>query len=171
MMSDLEVKINNGVLTIGSMLINVGIAVEHGGLSKAEMKLIWEYTLKLEAENAQLQKERDECNEDLICTQKTLSELETKYESISLMFCESDGNPIFEPFNAENLSIWLKQRDLEQQSKGATDYNGTLREAAKKASDYGFWLEAMSINDCLDNEFERFIDPLNTKIEQLKEQG
>jgi len=77
---------------------------------------------ELQAENAKLQQELKYSDEDLIATQKSLSKLETEFESISLVFCDSEGDPDFEPFNAENLSIWLKRFGIKQQAKGVEDY-------------------------------------------------
>lgn len=76
---------------------------------------------ELQAENAKLQQELKDSDEDLVVTQKSLSKLETEFESISLMFCDSEGDPDFEPFNAENLSTWLKRFEIKQQAKGVFD--------------------------------------------------
>lgn len=82
---------------------------------------------------ADVERERDESDDDLKYTQKQCSEAESKLESLSLLFCDADGNPFFEPFDAGNLSLWLNRFAIEQQIKAleealhtvANQYNGT----------------------------------------------
>lgn len=95
---------------------------------------------ELQAENAKLQQELKYSDEDLIAIQKSLSKLETEFESISLMFCDSEGDPNFEPFNAENLSIWLKEFGVKQRVKGVEDLKALLNGADWEDSELQMYL-------------------------------
>ena len=91
-------------------------------------------------EYQKLQQELKDSDEDLVVTQKSLSKLETEFESISLMFCDSEGDPDFEPFNAENLSFWLKRFEIKQQAKGVKDLKALLNGADWEDSELQMYL-------------------------------
>ena len=91
-----------------------------------------------------LEKELKESDEDLGVTQQQSSQYENALEEVQAVFVDSDACPLFEPFNANNLSNWLNKFAIENQASEFERYAdmceafrttptvGTLREHAKQ---------------------------------------
>lgn len=109
-MSDLNKIINEQRKRITELEKEVERLNAHSLIFDAASELNDDLKKKLEA----AERERDESDDDLKYTQKQLSEIETKFESISLLFCDADGNPFFEPFDAGSLFLWLNKFAIKQ---------------------------------------------------------
>ena len=62
----------------------------------------------------ELEKELKESDDDLCFTQQQSSNYENALEQVQAIFVDSDACPLFEPFNAKNLSYWLNKFAIEQ---------------------------------------------------------
>lgn len=66
----------------------------------------------------ELEQELQASDEDLRTTQQQSSRFESALEEVQAVFVDSDACPLFEPFNANNLSNWLNKFAIEQKVEG-----------------------------------------------------
>ena len=62
-----------------------------------------------------------ELEEELAVAECNLGSLNSTFEDIESVFCDEEGCSVFEHFDGEGLSQWLKVNNLEQQAKGRLD--------------------------------------------------
>jgi len=70
----------------------------------------------------ELEKEIKESDDDLYVTQQQSSSYESALEEIQAVFVDSDACPLFEPFDAKNLSNWLNKFAIEKKIEAIENF-------------------------------------------------
>ena len=75
---------------------------------------------------AELGKEREELNNDLLETQEQCREAENKLEDIESFFVDEDACPLIEPLSSNGLEVYFRKLKLNQQAKGVEDFTAII---------------------------------------------
>ncbi|KXJ61664.1 MAG: hypothetical protein AXW14_08620 [Alteromonas sp. Nap_26] len=93
----------------------------------------------------ELERELKESDDDLCVTQKQSSKYEAALEEVQSIFVDNDACPLFEPFDAKNLSNWLNKFAIEKKIEAVESLNNFLLNEYDFKGDYSFGFVGQAI--------------------------